>query len=648
MSTLSVGAGKQYATLASAIAASHDGDVLAVQAGTYTNDFATINTKITIQGVGGMVNLVATVAPPDGKAILTTNTDVTIDHVAFSGAAVADGNGAGIRFQGGHLVLDYTYFHDNQDGVLAGTVPGGTITIRNSEFSHNGSGDGRTHNLYVGEVDSLTISDSYFHDAVLGHEIKSRAHATSITNSRIFDGSSTASYSVDLPNGGHAVLSGNVIEQGSNSGNPAIVHFGGEGAAYSESSLDITGNTVVNDLTSGSARLLLNQTEVIATVSNDTIWGLGSGQITTGPATVSGLAMLGSRPALDTSSPWATTTSNPVTGPETLVLHLSEDAYQGDALFTVALDGKQLGDMQAVTASHAAGAAQDFTFTGSFGTGPHTVAVRFLNDAWGGSADKDRNLYVDSLDYNGSHKVVGAALQKPDTVSVSVGDTSVANHVLVLHLSEDAYQGDTQFTVAVDGKQLGGTRTVTASHAAGATQDFTFSGLTAGPHTVAVSFLNDAWGGSADKDRNLYVDSLDFDGRYQAVGTTLFRPETATVTVAGTAAPASHSLVLSLSEDAWEGDAQCIVTVDGQQRGGVQTITASHAAGASQAVTVNGLTAGSHDVEVRFLNDAWGGTATTDRNLYVDAITYDGHLNTENHAALFRNETAAFHVDPWA
>jgi pectin methylesterase-like acyl-CoA thioesterase len=52
LSTLTVGQGKQFATIAAAIAASRDGDLVAIDAGTYTNDFATITTKITLQGVG--------------------------------------------------------------------------------------------------------------------------------------------------------------------------------------------------------------------------------------------------------------------------------------------------------------------------------------------------------------------------------------------------------------------------------------------------------------------------------------------------------------------------------------------------------------------------------------------------------------------
>jgi len=46
--TVGVGSGFDYNSLSSAVAASHDGDVIQVQAGTYTNDFAQITTSITI------------------------------------------------------------------------------------------------------------------------------------------------------------------------------------------------------------------------------------------------------------------------------------------------------------------------------------------------------------------------------------------------------------------------------------------------------------------------------------------------------------------------------------------------------------------------------------------------------------------------
>ncbi|MFC0386137.1 carbohydrate-binding domain-containing protein [Muricoccus vinaceus] len=545
MTTLTVGVGKQYTTIAAAIAASRDGDVLAVQAGTYTNDFATINTKITIEGVGGMVRLNATQAPPNGKAILTTNTDVTIRDVAFSGAKVADGNGAGIRYQGGNLVVEDCLFENNQNGLLANPSTTGTITIRDSEFAKNGTGDGYTHNLYVGEIAKLSIDNSYFHDAIVGHQIKSRAHETIVTHSRIADGATgTGSYSIDVPNGGKVVIADNVIEQGAKSQNPAIIHFGGEGTAYSGSSISITGNTVVNDLASPSASLLLNATSVQAYVANDSVFGLAANRIAVGPAQVLAITKLAARPVSDLSHPYdglgmdgvpqppksmILPPSLPV--PTDLIIRVSEDAWQGDAQFTVAVDGKQIGGIRTAIASHAAGEHNDVVISG-LATGQHQVSVTFLNDGWGGSAATDRNLYVDSIAYAGQEKMVAAALLRSGTSTTTVGtNPPAAAHSLTLHLSEDAWQGDAKFNVLVDGKVIG-SGTVTASHANGATQDFTFNGLTAVPKTVGVAFLNDGWGGSAATDRNLYVDGITIDGHDLTNDVaTILRPETATFNV---------------------------------------------------------------------------------------------------------------------
>src|SRR5690242_4868402 len=128
MSILTVGSGMTYSTIAAAVAASKDGDVIQVKAGTYTNDFLTINTKITIEGVGGMVKMVATTPPPNGKAMIVTNNTVTLQNLEISGVAVSDLNGAAVRYQGvGDLTILNCYFHDNQEGLLAADNPTGTI-----------------------------------------------------------------------------------------------------------------------------------------------------------------------------------------------------------------------------------------------------------------------------------------------------------------------------------------------------------------------------------------------------------------------------------------------------------------------------------------------------------------------------------------
>ena len=91
------------------------------------------------------------------------------------------------------------------------------------------------------------------------------------------------------------------------------------------------------------------------------------------------------------------------TGPDDLVLTMSEDAYLGDAMFTVVVDGVQFGGDLLTGASHSAGATQIFDLKSSFSAGQHTVYVDFLNDAdgWAGPGT-DRNLYVNGASINGS------------------------------------------------------------------------------------------------------------------------------------------------------------------------------------------------------------------------------------------------------
>ena len=305
MAVLTAGYGQEYATLGAAVAASHDGDTIYVAAGTYYDDSAIINTKISIVGVGGMAHFVATKPIANSKGILVTNTDVTIDHLEFSGATVGSGNGAGIRYEGGKLTIENSYFHDNQEGILAASVAGGAITIDHSEFAHNGTGNGYTHNIYVDHIANLTVTNSYLHDAPVGHELKSRATNTTILDNRIDDANGTASYSIDLPNGGNAVIQGNIIRQGPNSQNPIIISYAEESAPYAHSHLSITGNTILNDYSVHTPLALKNASNISAAISGNHFYGLTSSQIATGPNVQTGNDSLAAAPAMDTSHPWA-------------------------------------------------------------------------------------------------------------------------------------------------------------------------------------------------------------------------------------------------------------------------------------------------------------------------------------------------------
>ncbi|MBV8094557.1 MAG: right-handed parallel beta-helix repeat-containing protein [Acetobacteraceae bacterium] len=665
MTILTVGQGQEFSTLHDAVAASQNGDVIQVQAGNYFNDFAEVNTKITIEGVGGIANFIATEAPPNGKAILTTDTDVTIDHLAFSGAQDGDNNGAGIRYQGGNLVITNSWFHDNQDGLLANADPNGSITIDNSEFDHNGAGDGQSHNIYVGEVGKLTVTNSYLHDASVGHELKSRALVDVIENNRIADGvSGTASYDIDLPDGGDATIANNVIEKGLYASNTPMIHFGGETATpYANSSLEVGNNVFLNDNPKGI--LLFNQTDVAGQFSDNQAYGFPSTIPSIGPISDTGTTVLTSEPDLDTAHPFTgATVTQDFAGPDTLTLSLSEDAFEGDAQFIVRLDGEQLGGPQSISASHAAGQTEDFTFHGNFGSGPHVVQVTYLNDLYGGDAQHDRNMYVDGISLNGA-QITGdigemlsqgtAAFAAPSAPASDNGEDT-----LVLKLSEDAYQGDADFVVSIDGNPVTGVLSTDGALASdGASRTVTLHGrFGAGPHDVGVTFVNDCWGGDPSHDRNLYVDSVEYDGNsfrntqigQYLNGTLHFTVDgqgspVETPTVATSSGPPSaDTLVLNLSEDAFAGDAQFIVSVDGQQISGPTSVTALRSAGQSQNLTYTGVFgSGPHHVSVSFINDAYEGPGE-DRNLYLNSITFDGQLHQEDNAALYSNGSATFVV----
>lgn len=559
MSTLNVGTGQQYSTVAAAVNASQAGDTIAVSAGTYTNDFVQIRHDLALQAVGGRVGMVATVAPSDGKAILTEGAagiSVSISGFDFSGARVADGNGAGIRYEGGRLTLDNTYFHDNENGLLAASAAGGSIAITNSEFSHNGVGDGRTHNIYVNDIASLTIDNSYFHDAVVGHEIKSRTQQTTITNSRIFDNQTgTASYSIDLPNGGRGVIRDNVIEQGPRSENPTVIAYGEEGGVYGGSSLQVIGNTIVNDLGRGNA--VWNAAGAGTVLQDNSVFGFGGTALVNGPANVSGTTTLAAAPALNLGSPLTAIAGNapaslppavippvevppvvilppeippavipPVAAPptpvagDTFILRMSEDSWDGNAKFVLGVDGTQRGGVQTVTASHGAGASQTFDLTSlGLGAGLHDVSITFINDAYD-SAGRDRNLFVDSVQF-GSITQQGGPLWVNGSLNYIIGTPPVSANgaALVLNLSEDAYAGDASFTLSVDGIQRSIDQAVTAAHGAGASQafDFTSLGIAPGRHDIGVTFTNDAYDG-AGRDRNLFVDNVRFGDTTQTGG----------------------------------------------------------------------------------------------------------------------------------
>src|SRR4051812_22743341 len=114
MTTHSVGPGA-YRTIAEAVSQASEGDVIEVQAGNYVDDFLQIYVGLTLRAVEGRVFMSCTRQPPNGKALITTSGNVTIEGFDISGISVPDQNGAAVRYEGnGTLTLDQVFFHHNE------------------------------------------------------------------------------------------------------------------------------------------------------------------------------------------------------------------------------------------------------------------------------------------------------------------------------------------------------------------------------------------------------------------------------------------------------------------------------------------------------------------------------------------------------
>ena len=349
------------------------------------------------------------------------------------------------------------------------------------------------------------------------------------------------------------------------------------------------------------------------------------------------------------------------TGPDALVLQIQQDAYRGNAQYTVSIDGVQVGGVLTATGTRATGQFDTVVVRADLAPGEHDVAIDFLEDAYGGSPDTDRNLFVGSATYNGATvadatRALFSAGQanfaftevvtpqplplQPPPGSATAATIGAGPDTLLLGISQDAYQGNAQYTVSVDGVQVGGILTASAPRGSGQFDAVNVLGdFAPGNHDVVVNFLNDLYAGTADTDRNLSVESATYNGAaVNGAGLALYsqgpagfgfvdaaKPSAGPGPAVATIGAGPDTLALRLSQDAYLGDAQYTVSIDGVQVGGILTASAPRGSGQFDVVNVLGdFAPGNHDVLINFLNDAYAGTADTDRNLYVESATYNG------------------------
>ena len=231
--TLEVGPTREFQLPSAAIAAAVDGDQVLIDGGTYVDCASVRANNLTIEGRAPDAAATLRDRSCAGKGILiTTGNHITIRNLTLAGAVVPDNNGAGIRAEGTDLLVDQVRFLDNQDGMLINANPASTVTVHASEFLRNGVCNPIcAHGIYAGLIKLLRVEGSRFSDTRQGHHIKSRAARTEIVGNTITDGpTGTASYLIDIPNGGAILIQGNTLEKGPASENRCCgIMLGAEG-----------------------------------------------------------------------------------------------------------------------------------------------------------------------------------------------------------------------------------------------------------------------------------------------------------------------------------------------------------------------------------------------------------------------------------
>ena len=163
----------------------------------------------------------------------------------------------------------------------------------------------------------------------------------------------------------------------------------------------------------------------------------------------------------------------------------------------------------------------ELKLSGAFASGTHSVTIELVPTRMdphpeltllGGSVDGVALTGIAANIYGGDNYTfdfTGAAPTVPGPISIGSGSSSID-----LYLSEDAYLGNAEFTVSVDGAQVGGVYAVTAINSINQSEEFILNGdFTAGStYEISIDFINDLYGGASTADRNLFLKSAQFGG----------------------------------------------------------------------------------------------------------------------------------------
>jgi VCBS repeat-containing protein len=238
-----------------------------------------------------------------------------------------------------------------------------------------------------------------------------------------------------------------------------------------------------------------------------------------------------------------------------VVVHAAGQNHQGDPSFDLLVNGVVAVEGVAVASTSAWRAPQDrdfgaFAFEIDPAVAIESVGVAYRGDRYGGTPDADRNLFVSAVEFGGrtytarEHGVfapAGGADARKEAVVNAAGEmfwggvlTFEERRSVIVHAAGQSHLGAPKFDVLINGQTVArrleppsspGALTVERREAAADAFAFKLDADTR-IETVAIAYRNDAYGGSADSDRNLFIPFIEIDGAtIRPDGVATFQPK---------------------------------------------------------------------------------------------------------------------------
>ncbi len=251
-----------------------------------------------------------------------------------------------------------------------------------------------------------------------------------------------------------------------------------------------------------------------------------------GPATAAASATPSAATTAAASSVGAGKSVTLGSGRDTIVLKVTQDFWKENAAYTLSVNGKAIGGTLTAEALRGSDTPDTITLKGAWGASP-TLSISFLNDGWGGSAATDRNLLLAGVSLNGADLGISTTFGTNGTKSFSLSGPATppkpagkelsfgsGPDTIVLKVTQDFWKENAKYTIAVDGKAIGGTLAAEALRGSATPDTITLKGDWGASPTLSVSFINDGWGGSAATDRNLLLAGVSLNGTDLGISTT--------------------------------------------------------------------------------------------------------------------------------